>query len=411
MTETQPRILVVDDREENLFAMKTILRKLDAELVCVASGEEALKASLENEFCLAIVDVQMPGMDGYELVELLRSNANTGALPVIFVSAIFSDEYHYRKGYDAGAVDFLSKPVNADILLSKVKVFIQLWQQKLELQHLVSSLQDWNTYLEKTVRERTEAVKTANAALSGQLKLQNELLAAAAGELNAALAPIRNSAAGLGKLTQRNTGQLEPVKAILAGEMRIREIAAALEDLTALGDRLSGMARGPVSLSEVVASACSDCQSLLEEQNLTIAIENLNRLPAVQADEQLLRMLFRQAILHALHHSQEGGEVLIAGERAPAGSLEQFDRDALRVKIAFRGPGLDRDYHQWIAGIFQQPERTPAGGPEKTAPQRGSSLGLAMAHKIAAAHGGLLWAEAQAAEEHGPAGVAFHIIL
>lgn len=411
MTETQPRILVVDDREENLFAMKTILRKLDAELVCVTSGEEALKASLENEFCLAIVDVQMPGMDGYELVELLRSNANTSALPVIFVSAIFSDEYHYRKGYDAGAVDFLSKPVNADILLSKVKVFIQLWQQKLELQHLVGSLQDWNAYLEKTVRERTEAVKTANAALSGQLKLQNELLAAAAGELNAALAPIRNSAAGLGKLPQKNTGQMEPVKVILANEKRIREIAAGMDDLTALGDRLANMLLGPVSLHEIVASVSADCQALLEEQNLTIAVENLNRLPAVQADEHLVRILFRQVILHALHHSQESGEVVIAGERAPAGSLEQFDQDALRVSIAFRGPGLDREYHQWIAGILQQPERTPTGGPEKSGPQRGSSLGLSIAQKIVTAHGGLLWAEAQAAEDRGPAGVTFHIIL
>ncbi len=127
-------VLIVDDKLENLYALDKLLKDLEVEVVQALSGLEALNLALEHDFCVAIVDIQMPGMDGYELVELLRSNTETAALPVIFVSAIFSDEYHHRKGYEAGAVDFLSKPFTPEILLSKIKIFVELYQQRRALQ-------------------------------------------------------------------------------------------------------------------------------------------------------------------------------------------------------------------------------------------------------------------------------------
>ena len=116
----KPKILIVDDKPQNLYAMQKLLEELKVEVIKAGSGFEALDLVLEHDFCLAIVDIQMPEMDGYELVELLRSNEDTATMPVIFVSAIYSDEYHHHKGYEAGAVDFLSKPFNPEILLSKV---------------------------------------------------------------------------------------------------------------------------------------------------------------------------------------------------------------------------------------------------------------------------------------------------
>lgn len=129
-----PRILIVDDLTQNLYTLRQLLSKLDVEIVQATSGSQALDLVLQHDFCLAIVDVQMPEMDGYELVGLLRSNQITAAMPVIFVSAIFSDEYHHQLGYEAGAVDFLSKPFSPDILLSKVKIFLQLYHQRTALE-------------------------------------------------------------------------------------------------------------------------------------------------------------------------------------------------------------------------------------------------------------------------------------
>jgi DNA-binding response OmpR family regulator len=145
----KPKILIVDDKPENLFALEKTLQKVDVEVLRASSGKEALDLVLDYELALAIVDVQMPQMDGYELVELIRGNLNTASLPIIFVSAIFSDEYHHRKGYDAGAVDFMSKPFIPEILLSKVHVFIDLYEKRCELQNMVSELNRANAALSR----------------------------------------------------------------------------------------------------------------------------------------------------------------------------------------------------------------------------------------------------------------------
>ena len=149
----KPKILIVDDKTENLFVLEKTLQKLDVEIFQAKSGNEALGLSLEHEFCMAIVDVQMPEMDGYELVGLMRGNDATAELPVVFVSAIFSDEYHHRKGYDTGAVDFMSKPFIPEIMLSKVKVFIELYNQRVKLQNAVDELHHANLMLTRHSRQ------------------------------------------------------------------------------------------------------------------------------------------------------------------------------------------------------------------------------------------------------------------
>jgi DNA-binding response OmpR family regulator len=165
----KPKILIVDDKPQNLFALNQILQKIPVEVVQSTLGNEALGLALENEFALAIVDVQMPEMDGYELVELLRGNVATASLPIIFVSAIYSDEYHHRKGYDSGAVDFMSKPFIPEILLSKVRVFIDLYEKRRDLQNMVNELNGVNAILSQRtalLETSTEELKHANIALS-----------------------------------------------------------------------------------------------------------------------------------------------------------------------------------------------------------------------------------------------------
>ena len=119
------KILIVDDKKENLFALEKVLKETDAEIIKAASGNDALKSTLNHEFALAILDVQMPGMDGYELAEHIRSENKTRHIPIIFMSAVYSDDYYVFKGYDSGAVDYLVKPYHPKILISKVNVFLQ----------------------------------------------------------------------------------------------------------------------------------------------------------------------------------------------------------------------------------------------------------------------------------------------
>ena len=116
--KVKPKILIVDDKVENLVALEKTLADLNVDFVRATSGNDALAETLEQEFALALVDVQMPGMDGFETVELMRQDKKTRHIPIIFISAIYTEEYHKIKGIETGAIDFITKPINTKIGLS-----------------------------------------------------------------------------------------------------------------------------------------------------------------------------------------------------------------------------------------------------------------------------------------------------
>lgn len=126
----KPKLLVVDDTPANLVAMRRLLSRVDCEVVVAASGNEALSACLDHDFALILLDVQMPEMDGFEVATLLQENERTQATPVIFVTAAHKDDLHRMHGYRVGAVDYISKPIDEFILLSKVKVFLDLFRAR-----------------------------------------------------------------------------------------------------------------------------------------------------------------------------------------------------------------------------------------------------------------------------------------
>jgi CheY-like chemotaxis protein len=126
-------ILLVDDHEENLLALEAILEPLGHRLVAVSSGTAALKALLLDDFACILLDVQMPDLDGYELAELIKRRERSQHIPIVFVTALSSEERHLYRGYSAGAVDYIFKPIDPSILRSKVAVFVELWEKNTQL--------------------------------------------------------------------------------------------------------------------------------------------------------------------------------------------------------------------------------------------------------------------------------------
>lgn len=144
------KILIVDDIEANLISLERVLSGLDVSVIRASNGNDALIAVLNHDFALAIIDVQMPVMDGYELAEYIRSEEKNSSLPVIFLSAVYSDEYHVFKGYESGAVDFMTKPFNPYYLIRKVEIFLKLNRQK-ELLNEKLDIEISKNYLESVV--------------------------------------------------------------------------------------------------------------------------------------------------------------------------------------------------------------------------------------------------------------------
>jgi PAS domain S-box-containing protein len=131
---TKPGVLLVDDKPENLLALRAVLEPLDLNLVDAHSGDEALKRLLEHDFAVILLDVQMPGMDGFETAEFIKKRERTKHIPIIFVTAISKESHHVFRGYSTGAVDYLFKPYDPWVLRSKVSVFVELYEKNRALQ-------------------------------------------------------------------------------------------------------------------------------------------------------------------------------------------------------------------------------------------------------------------------------------
>ena len=134
------KILLVDDRPENLLALEAILSALDQTLVRASSGEEALKALLTDDFAVILLDVQMPGMDGFETAAHIKRRERTRDIPIIFLTAINHGPHHTFRGYAAGAVDYISKPFDPWVLRAKVSVFVELYMKNCQLREQAALL-------------------------------------------------------------------------------------------------------------------------------------------------------------------------------------------------------------------------------------------------------------------------------
>ncbi|MFB6552558.1 two-component system response regulator [Streptomyces sp. NPDC056405] len=175
------KILLVDDRPENLLALEAILSALDQTLVRASSGEEALKALLTDDFAVILLDVQMPGMDGFETAAHIKRRERTRDIPIIFLTAINHGPHHTFRGYAAGAVDYISKPFDPWVLRAKVSVFVELYMKNCQLREQAALL-----------RLQLEG---GDKAAAGETKEPAGLLA----ELSARLAAVEEQAEALSK--------------------------------------------------------------------------------------------------------------------------------------------------------------------------------------------------------------------
>ncbi|MDP2560906.1 hybrid sensor histidine kinase/response regulator [Psychrobium sp. 1_MG-2023] len=180
MNSTKPKLLIVDDEPNNHRVYERTLESLDIEFVKAFSGQQALAVAHREDFFLILMDVQMPGMDGFETASLLLDHPKTSHIPVIFITAFARDEAFEFKGYASGAVDYLVKPINDKIVRSKVEVFLELYKEKIELDEAYKvkkkaedELRQHKDNLEDLVKERTQELQLS---LNNLLETQNQLV-------------------------------------------------------------------------------------------------------------------------------------------------------------------------------------------------------------------------------------------
>ena len=232
-----PRVLVVDDDSNNLLAISTVLEDL-AEVVVARSGEEALRHLLKGEFAVILLDVYMPGMDGYETAQIIRKREQTKRIPIVFLSAVNKETQHLMRGYAMGAVDYVFKPVDPIILRSKVAVFVDLFAKTREIEQKAEQEQ---SLLDENLRANAERLKVEQELRRAEAQLFHVQKMDAIGKLTGGIAHDFNNllAAVIGglRLIERRAQLPEPAQEVLVMTKR------AAEQGTELVRRLLAFAR------------------------------------------------------------------------------------------------------------------------------------------------------------------------
>jgi two-component system, sensor histidine kinase and response regulator len=413
-------ILIVDDREDKRMAMQAVVADLGENIVMATSGKEALRRLLHQEFAVILLDVNMPGMDGFETAFVIRERKSSEHTPIIFVTAFSDTETHVSRGYSLGAVDYITTPVVPEVLRTKVSVFVELYKKNQLLKRQAEYLRQARDELDLRVKNRTAQLADANGALreevtarqqaetelrllnleleqriferTAQLAASNQDLEAftysVAHDLEAPLRQIR----GYAEIMQEEVAPLLPPGALQYLErirLRSENMRLMLEDLLNLS--LIGkqeLNRQMIKLNVIV----NDVVATLKADNASRQIEwKIDDLPAVACDPGLMKLVFTNLLSNAVKYSRQRQTAVIeVGTEGRGDEVSIFVRD--------NGVGFDMKNADRLFGVFQRLHRAEDF--------EGTGVGLAIVSRIVRKHGGRIWARGESDK-----GAVFHFTL
>ena len=375
-----PRVLVVDDDEWNLLAISTVLEDI-SEVVTARSGEEALRELLKSEFAVILLDVYMPGMDGYETAQVIRERDQSKRIPIVFLSAVNKENQHLIRGYAMGAVDYVFKPVDPVVLRSKVAVFVDLFAKTQEIER---KAQQEQALLDENLRANAERLKAEQELRRAEAQLFHVQKMDAIGKLTGGIAHDFNNllAAVIGglRLIERRAELPEAAQEVLHMTKR------AAEQGTELVRRLLAFARRqqlqPSNVEiPVLANAVKGLlgPTLGGRHQLDWRIDP--ELWPAYADPAQLELALMNLVINARDSMAEGGQILVTAENR---SLNRSKPDELEkgeyvvITVVDTGCGIAKDM---IEKVLEPFVTTKDVG-------KGTGLGLSMVYGFASQSGG-----------------------
>ncbi|HEY1957749.1 MAG TPA: hybrid sensor histidine kinase/response regulator [Polyangiaceae bacterium] len=369
----RPHVLVVDDTPANLVAMRAILEPLDVDVVEAASGGEALARAEELSFALALIDVQMPQMDGFELARRLRATPNGNELPIIFVTAIHRDERFVREGYAAGAADYLTKPLEIDVVRARVRAFVDLFRQRerLRLLEVGERTRERDDALDRLGHlVQSERVARHDAELANYAK--DEFVAMVSHELRRPLSAIL----GWSSMARKLPPGPDLARALETIERNAREQARLIEDLLDVSRGATGNLRltlADVSVDTIVEAAAAALAPTAVEKGIDLVVEA--DAGTIRADAVRLKQIVSNLVSNSLKFTPEGGRVFVGARRHDT-EVEIVVRDS--------GAGITPE----LLPLVFEPYRQAQGASSQR--HEGLGLGLAIVKRLVEAHGGTI---------------------
>jgi signal transduction histidine kinase len=366
-------ILLVDDQPGKLLTYEAMLSELGENLIKANSGREALEHLLKNDITVVLMDVSMPELDGFELAEIIRQHPRYQKTAIIFVSAVHLTDLDRLKGYESGAVDYVSVPVIPELLRAKVSVFAELYRKTRDAERL-------NRELEQRVAERTAELEAATARqteLAEQLRQadrrKDEFLALLAHELRNPLAPVRNAVT-----IMRMKGSTDPEVAWCRDviERQANQLTRLVDDLL----DVSRITRGKIKLrterldlATVIAGAVETSRPLIDAHRHELTVTLPKRPITIVGDLTRLNQVVANLLNNAAKYQNERGRIDLTASREGNEAL---------ISVKDHGLGIAPEMQAQIFELFSQGERTPDRA------QGGLGIGLSLVRNLVEMHGG-----------------------
>jgi len=373
-------ILLVDDNQANLIAIEAALAPLGRNLVMARSGLEALGKLLEQDFALIILDVAMPGMDGFETARMVRARARNRSTPIIFITGLSWQDAEVIKGYELGAFDFLMKPIRAEVLRAKASVFVQLQERTIELHEKAEELRSAQSRAHEremvSQRRRFEAEVLAHqmAQMAETDRRKDEFLAILAHELRNPLQPLQTA------IEVMEHAPDQPVPARIRGivQRQVYHITRLVDDLLDVARFTAGkleLRRAPITLDSVVDEAVASTRRAVESRKHVLEVDNQSK-ALVHGDTVRLVQCLVNLISNATKYTPVGGRIRV---------LSGTDNGEAFMRVIDNGKGIPAELLPKIFDMFVQERVTPDGA-------GGLGLGLGLVKRLVELHGGTVGA-------------------
>ncbi|PZP85822.1 MAG: hybrid sensor histidine kinase/response regulator [Azospirillum brasilense] len=369
--------LLVDDLEENLLSLEALLRRDGLILLKARSGPEALELLLKHEVALALLDVQMPGMDGFELAELMRSTTRTQRVPIIFLTASGDNRQRRFQSYEAGAVDFLSKPIEPDILRSKADVFFSLYRQQLLLYRQRDQLaqrSEENARLLEEARRSAEALKVAD-------RRKDEFLANMSHEIRTPMNAVIGLANILMKSEPLTDRQREFISTLRSSANSLLDLINDLLDISKIESSNLELERTPFSMVKLSEEVISMLNVRAQEKKLNLSLQlecACIHTRHFLGDPARLRQVLVNLCSNAIKFTQEGGVTLLV-QCAPAADASS---ETITLRVMDTGIGIAPEKLDSVFDKFVQADSSI------NRRYGGTGLGLAISKTLVEAMGG-----------------------
>jgi len=369
---TSPRIikfLLVDDLDANLLALEGLLKRDGLELLKARSGSEALELLLVHDFALALIDVQMPGMSGFELAEIMRGTERTRSVPIIFLTAGVVDQQRRIRGYETGAVDFLPKPIEPANLLNKAATFFDLARQREELRQSETLLRDAN-----------EQLAQRNAELARADKSKDEFLAMLAHELRNPLAPLRNATEIL-QSPEVSLQQREHALQLISRQIEnMNHMINDLLDVSRITEGKIELRCKTVELKPILLAVADTAEAACRNAHQQLIVSLPEEPIFINGDTTRLEQIFGNLIGNACKYSGDGSRISMTAEVVAAEVV---------VRVSDNGVGISPELLPHVFDLFVQASRTldRAHG--------GLGIGLTIVHRLVKLHEGSIEAHSQ----------------